>query len=147
MAIDSKRTLQHTFSRRRLLPALIRELFVAAGTLRGGKGLSLTDLADLPREQLALIMPRINPEFELSVVDGHVWSQHLRTGRWRQHFTVDPTSTYVFNQFDGVHTLGEVSFGLASSMQWEEDVAFACVADLFLSLVRYYVVLPANSLE
>ena len=147
MSLPSRQQLVYVINRRKLFPALLRELFVVAGAVQGNPGLSLSDLADLPDEQLAQIVPSINPEFEITVVEDHLWSRNIHTDLSRQHFVLNPTNILVFNQFDGVHTLGEIRDNLAATMAWEMEAAFAYVVDLFLSLVRYYVALPANAPE
>jgi hypothetical protein len=124
---------------------LLRETIVTLGMLRGGEGGRLSELENLPDEQLARIKPMVNPAFEIEVEAEHVLGRYKETGVAVSLFAVDETATLTaFNLFDGRHTLGEAGARLADQMNWDRDAGFAYARDLFLQLVENLVCVPRD---
>ena len=142
-------------SRRRLVPALLRETVVTLGMLRGGRGGRLADLRSLPDSELARMRPVVNPAYEILVAEDRatasaaredaVCARHRQSGAVLRLFsTADTADLSAFNRFDGQHRLGEIGVLLAQDTGWEEERAFVCARDLFLSLVGLSVCIPRD---
>ena len=131
-------------NRRGFFSALVREMIVAAGSSRGRAGYALADLSSLPDEVLSGLVPEVNPAFEIRVESGWLCSRNSNTGADIHLFELSAQNVYVFNRFDGCHTLSEIATDLASSAGCELQDAFAFTCDLFLLLARQYVCMPAN---
>jgi hypothetical protein len=132
-------------SRRAFLPSLLREAVVTLGMMRGGYGGRLSELGELPPEQLARIRPVLNPAYEILVEQDQVWAREIKTDRIVELFSVEDTENLAaFNLFNGKMTLGEVGARLSQELDWDETTAFAHVRDLFLSLVVHLVCVPRD---
>jgi hypothetical protein len=132
-----------TCSRREFLPSLVKETIVTLGMLRGGRGGRLSELADLPDEQLALIKPVVNRAFEIHVEEDQVLGRHKESGVVLTLFSVEESERLAaFNLFDGKRTLGQVGRLLAEELGWDESRAFTEARGLFLSLVSHLVCVP-----
>ena len=130
-------------SRREFLPSLLKETIVTLGMLRGGRGGRLSELADLPDEQLALIKPVVNPAFEIQVEEDDVLGRHKETGVVLRLFSVEERERLAaFNLFNGKRNLGQVGRLLAEELGWDEARGFAQACEVFLSLVSHLVCLP-----
>jgi len=134
-------------NRRGFFSALVREIVVAAGSSRGRTGYALADLSSLPDEVLSWLVPAVNPAFEIIVESGWLCGRNRNTGADIHLFELTAQNVYVFNRFDGFHTLSEIATDLSSSAGWELQDAFAFACDLFLLLARQYVCMPANPPE
>lgn len=132
-----------TCSRREFLPSLVKETIVTLGMLRGGRGGRLSELTDLPDEQLALIKPVVNRAFEIHVEEDQVLGRHKESGVTLTLFSVEESECLAaFNLFDGKRTLGQIGRLLAEELGWDEPQAFAQARELFLSLVSHLVCVP-----
>ena len=130
-------------SRREFLPSLFKETIVTLGMLRGGRGGRLSELADLPDEQLALIKPIVNRAFEIHVEGDRVLGKHKETGIVLELFSVEEGERLAaFNLFDGKRNLGQIGMLLSEELGWDESRAFAEARELFLSLVSHLVCVP-----
>jgi hypothetical protein len=142
-----RRDLPFTCSRRDFWRALLQEVFVISGSLKGRQGYRLSELGSLPDDQLAQVRPIMNPDHEIFVDQGHVWSKCEKTETTLKLFPVEKENLAAFDLFDGRHTLGEISERLSQEMGWGEARGFAHVRDLFLSLVSRLVCVPGNPLD
>jgi hypothetical protein len=133
-------------SRREFFPALLQEIRVLAGLTKGGQAFQLSELGNLPDQELAEIVPMRNPAFEVYVDQGYLWSREKQTGRAFQEFAWQPENMVAFTLFDGEKTLGEIGERVATEMGWEKDKGFAHVIDLFLSMVSHLACVPRNPL-
>lgn len=133
--------------RRAFFPLLLQEILVTVGSARGTPGYAIADLANLPDEQLAVIRPVINPDFQIRVVDGHVCSQlkNQEDAPLRSHFPTTPENLAVFNGINGELTLREIAVLAAAALAWEEDRAFDHVRAVFLALADHMVAVPQNT--
>lgn len=149
---ESERTEQYgrnaqafSCTRRRFLPALLREAIVTLGMLRGGEGGRLSELTSLPDERLADITPVLNPAFAIEAEGEKVWARYLETGATVPLFAADDDAAWMtFNLFDGRHTIQEAGIRLADRMGWDKDAGFAHAKDLFLQLVENLVCVPKD---
>jgi hypothetical protein len=132
-----------TCTRREFLPSLLKEMLVTLGMLRGGRGGRLSELADLPDEQMALIKPVVNRTFEIQVEEDQVLGRHKETGVVLKLFSVEESERLAaFNLFNGKRNLGQVGRLLAEELGWDEAQGFAQAREVFLSLVSHLVCVP-----
>jgi hypothetical protein len=141
---NSRYDLSFTCSRRNLWRALLQEVFVIYGSVKGGQGGRLSELGSLPDDQLAQVRPIVNPDCEIFVDQGHVWSRFKKTEATVKLFPLKPENLAAFNLFNGRHRLGEIGECLSQEMGWDEVTSFAHVRDLFLSLVSRLVCVPKD---
>ncbi|MBN1933370.1 MAG: hypothetical protein JW934_01830 [Anaerolineae bacterium] len=141
---SSRRGLAFTCSRRDFWPALLDEFRVFYGSVKGGRGGQLSQLRDLPDDQLAQVRPTLNPDYEIFVDQDFVCCRVRETGATRKLFQMKRESLAAFNQFTGRHTLTEIGAQLAQQMEWDEAAGFAYARDLFLALVDRLVCVPRD---
>ena len=139
-----RRDLSFTCSRRNLWRALLQEVFVIYGSVKGRQGRRLSELGSLPDDQLAQVRPIVNPDCEIFVDQGHVWTRFKKTEATVKLFPPRKENLVAFNLFNGRHRLGEIGSLLAQEMGWDEVRAFAHARDLFLSLVSRLVCVPRD---
>jgi len=142
-----RRDLPFTCSRRQFWRALLQEVFVISGSLKGRQGCRLSELGSLPDDQLAQVRPIVNPDHETFVEQGHIWSKCKKTEATLKLFPAEKENLVAFNLFNGRHSLGEIGERLSQEMDWDEARGFAHARDLFLSLVSRLVCVPANPLD
>jgi hypothetical protein len=142
-----RRDLAFTCSRRNFWRALLQEVFVISGSFKGRQGCRLSELGSLPDDQLARVRPIVNPDHEIFVDQGHVWSRCKTTEATLKLFPMEKENLVAFNLFDGRYSLGEIGERLSQEMDWDEARGFVHVRDLFLSLVSRLVCVPANPLD
>jgi hypothetical protein len=142
-----RRDLSFTCSRRNFWQALLQEGFVIFGSLKGGQGYRLSELGSLPDDQLAQVRPIVNPDHEIFMDQGHVWSKCEKTEATLKLFPMEKENLVAFDLFDGKHNLGEIGERLSQEMGWDEARGFAHVRDLFLSLVSRLVCVPRDPLD
>ena len=142
-----RRDLAFTCSRRQFWRALLQEGFVILGSFKGRLAYQLSELGSLPDDQLAQVRPIMNPDHEIFVDQGHVWSRCKKTEATLKLFPTEKENLVAFNLFDGRHTLGEISERLSQEMGWDEARGLDHVRDLFLSLVSRLVCVPGNPLD
>lgn len=146
--LDGTPSEDRPMSRRTFLRALVQEVPVVHGSLKGKKGCRLMDLATLPDEQLAQIKPVINDDYRIFVDQGQVWAEYkIKAETLLELFAVeDEVTRAIFNRFNGRHTLGEVARQVAEDMAWEEERAFQRARSFFLSLVERMICIPKDPL-
>jgi hypothetical protein len=124
---------------------LLREARVLSSTLKGGRSFALSDLGDLPDEQLARLIPLVRPVFAIYVDGEQVVAQHRETGSVAGLAPSTKENVLALNLFSGQINLGTAGRRLAREMGWDEPRGFAHVKDLFFSLVGSLVCIPLNS--
>jgi hypothetical protein len=144
---SSRRNLDFALSRRAFFPALLREAWVLSGVFEGKPAFALSELGNLSDDQLAGLIPMIVPAFAVYVEGEWVVGRHKKTGTKMQLFPAEKESVLALNLFNGKVTLAAAGSRLAQQLGWDEAQGFACVKDLFLSLVSHLVCAPRNPLE
>jgi hypothetical protein len=134
--------LPFNVNRGNLFSALFTEFNVYSGKNEGGNAYKLADLGIWPDEKLYMVTPVVSEGCKISLQGKMVWGQPLRTSKPIRLFPVDSPALMVFNKFDGMRLLGEVSRELAIEQGWKADHAFAYVRGLFLWLVLAGVCVP-----
>jgi len=129
-------------SRRALWPALLQELRVFYGSVKGGQGGTLSALHTLPDDQLAMTRPIVNPDYEIYPEDDYIYCRLRGTAKTRKLFKMEKETLMTFNQFNGQHDLREIGARLACEMGWDEAEGFAYARYLFLALVDRLVCIP-----
>jgi hypothetical protein len=148
LAERSRRSdLGFSLSRRAFFPALLREARVLSGTLKGGRSYALSELAGLPDDQLARLVPLILPVYAIYVDGERLVGRHAETSAFVELAPSVRENVLALNLFDGQITLGTAGRRLAQQMDWDEARGLAHVKDLFLSLVGRLVCVPRNSPE
>jgi len=142
-----RRGLAFTCSRRDFWPALLQEIRVIYGSIKGGSGGRLSELRDLSADQLAKVRPMVNPEYEIFVDQDHVCCRAKGTESTRKLFAMEKANLVTFNHFNGQHELGEIGTRLGQEMGWDESEGFAYARDLFLALVERLVCIPRDPPE
>lgn len=129
-------------SRRKLFPALLTELDAFTSKADGGVVLKLEDLGTCPEEQLALITPAIVTGCKIIAAGGRVYAELPSVSGRFEIFPLGTPAQMLFDLFDGMTTLAEMSADLACQMGWEISRAFAYTRGFFLWLVLAGVCLP-----
>jgi hypothetical protein len=142
-----RRDLPFTCSRRNFFGALLQELFVISGSLKGKQPYQLSELGSLPDDELAQVKPIVNPDYKIFADQGHIWGQGKKTEVTLKLFPMAKENLAVFNLFDGQHNLGQISEHLSQEMDWDEARGFGHARNLFLSLVSRLVCVPKDPLE
>jgi hypothetical protein len=142
---DGPSDLDFALSRRSFFPALLREAKVLSGTLQGVRSYPLRQLSDLPDDQLADLIPVIQPTISVVVEGEYLVGHHKDTDAVVQLVPSVKENVVALNLFDGRITLGTAGRLLARQMGWDGARGFAHVRDLFLSLAGRLICVPLNS--
>ncbi len=145
--MKDQRRSPFTYNRRQFWRALLQEMFVFSGSVKGGKAHQLSELSGLPDYQLAQIRPIVNPEYEIFTDQDHVWGRYKKTEATVRLFPTKAENLAVFNLFNGMYSLDEIGQQLSQEMDWDEARAFAHVRGLFLSLAINLVCVPRDPLD
>lgn len=145
--MKDQRRSPFTYNRRQFWRALLQEVFVFSGSVKGGQAHQLSELSSLPDHQLARVKPVVNPEYEIFVDQDHVWSKHKKTEATLRLFPTNKENLAAFNLFNGMYSLGEIGQQLSQEMNWDEARAFAHARDLFLSLAIHLVCVPRDPFD
>ena len=137
----------HVPARRRLLPAFGRQLLVLADQLKGGRAHQLGDLATLPDEQLAGLVPAFSPQFDVYSDGEHVRFRRRKDGTQVTQLPATPENVLACSLIDGYSTLGQIGQRLASAHSSDTALGYAHARSTFLALARHGVCAPANPLE
>ena len=140
----SNRGLSFRCSRRDLWPALLQELRVLYGSVKGGQGGRLSDLHALSDDQLAHVRPVLNPAYEIYPEEDYICCRLRETTKTRRLFKMEKENLITFNQFNGQHNLREIGERLSREIGWDEAEGFAYVRYLFLALGDRLVCLPKD---
>jgi hypothetical protein len=143
----SPQDISPTCNRRQFWRAMLHEAFVISEALKGKPPYQLSELGQLPDEQLAQIKPIVNSNHKIFIDQGYVYSQSKKSETTFKLFPMAKENLVVFNMFNGENSLGEVGRQVSQEMDWDEARGFAHARGLFLDLVRRLVCLPQNPLE
>jgi len=142
------RGLAFTCSRRDFWPALLQEIIVLRKAVQEGQpGYRLSELRDLPDEQLARIRPIANPEYEILVEEDHVCCRRKGMDKVRKLFRMTPENLATWNQFNGQRCLDEIGARLACEMGWEPELGYAYAREFFLALAERLACIPQDALD
>ena len=145
---QSKRSGRYgTVGRRGFFRSLAGETIAFFEELRGKPQFRLDDLGQFPDEELAQIMPKMRPDVEIIVAEGHISARLPKKGEVIFLFDREPANTFVFNRFNGRTTMRQIGTELAAALSWEEERSFAHVRSFFLRLVHLRVCVPGNPME
>lgn len=142
-----RKALSFTCNRRNFFKALLNETVVTLKTVQGGLSFRLSELGCLPDDQLARVIPTMNPGYEIYVEEGYLWTRNKQTSKVFKEFLLNEENRRTFNLFNGRNTLGEIGWQLSQEFGWEEAKAFARARGLFLSLADHQVCQPGNRME
>jgi hypothetical protein len=142
-----QRELSFACTRRRFFTALLQELLVTRRTLQGVPAFRLSELSHLSDDQLAQVIPIMNPDYEILVEHDRVWGRRKTSPSTQSLFLITPENLAVFNLFNGRLSLAEISEQAAQELNWGKAHTFTLAADLFLLLVGHLICLPKNMID
>jgi hypothetical protein len=124
---------------------LLREARVLSSTLKGGRSFALSELAELPDEQLKALIPLVRPVFDVFVEGERLVARHKEAGSIIELGPATREQVMALNLLAAETRLEVAGRRMARQMGWQEERGFAYVKDLFLSLVAHLVCVPLNS--
>jgi hypothetical protein len=133
--------------RRTFFKSLAGQVLSLAKEIHGIPQYHLSNLWQMPDPQLSFIRPVLQSDVEIMTEEKSV------NGRFRSKentfliFDREDKATFVFNQFNGQKTIGQISDELATEYAMEKEIAFAFCKDFFLKLIHLKVCIPANQIE
>lgn len=136
-----------TVGRRGFFRLLAGETVAFFEELRGRPQFRLSDLWGLPDEALARIIPKVPPDVEIVVAEGHISARIPGKDEPINLFDRELANTFVLNRFNGLTPIGRIGAELAAAMSWDEERGFANAKSLFLRMVRLGVCMPSNSIR
>jgi len=102
----------------------------------------LSDLGDMPNQDLVWVVPVLLPGGEISSKEGYVWGKAPAARNPVRLFPADSPAAFVLEQFNGERTIVDASRSLAVSAVWDKQRAFAYVRGVFLWLVLAKLYVP-----
>lgn len=142
--MDRDQTDGSPSGRRTFLRWLAKEGVALVEEARGRPQLQLGDLAGLPDEKLALIVPVIAPGIGIDVTEYQVTAARGEQDARIVLFDCAPETVFIFNQFDGTTSIAQAATELSTAMSLSAEESFTLTRDLFLHLARLGVCVPAN---
>jgi hypothetical protein len=144
--------MRHTeLPRRRLFARrLLAETAAFVKEIRGEPQRRLSDLADLPRERLALLTGVVAPGVEWTESDAAVqFLSRAEDGSATCIAVLDrtPENLAVLDRLNGVRTLGEIADSLTQNLGLEHERAWSHVVTTFFGLVGKGACVPANVVD
>ena len=130
--------------RRQLFPALLSELQAFNNNADGMAVAKLSDLGNCTDEEIARMVPSVVSGCQISLVDDHVYGQPPVTSKPFELFPTGIPALTVFNMFNGMTTIAEVSDHLSESTGWDSQRAFAYTRGVFLWLVVAGICMPTG---
>lgn len=134
--------LTFLFDRRAFWSEIKTRLNVMRSQGRGANAYTLAQLGEWPDEELAEIQPVLVPGCHVSGQDDFVCVQLPGAITPKKLFPIDSPALTVFNLFNGLNPLGEISQLLAESTGWEPQRSFAYARGFFLTLVKAGICVP-----
>ena len=111
----------------------------------GRPQLALSDLPNLPPEELGRLIPTVCPSTEILIREDHVIARTPPDGADLVLFPVSSLELTIFNLFNGQNTLLQAVQRVGAECGVEQQDAMSVARDLFLRLVAHAVCAPANS--
>ncbi len=136
--------LEFAVTRRTFFRALLAQAREAAGSLRGQPCFSLSALQDLPPDQLARLVPEVQPGWALHVEGDRLVARGRETGAVLDLAPATKENILTLNLLDGDRTIGSAGRRLAREMGWSEEEAMAHVREFFFVLAGTLVCRPRN---
>ena len=121
-----------------------RETAVWFEELRGRRHVKFDDLAKLPPEEIAALVPQICPGVRIVPGDGQVSARLPGASEAVVLFLSDEANLAVFNGFNGRNSIKKVAGELSAAMAWPREIAMEHVKHLFFRLLRLRVCVPAT---
>lgn len=137
-------------SRRLFARRLLGEAAAFVKEMSGEPQRRLSDLADLPRERLALLTGAVAPGVEWTESDQAVQFLSRAADGSATCIAVlerSPENLAVFDRLNGVRTLGEIADSLTQDLGLEREQAWSHAVTTFFGLVEKGVCVPANVVD
>jgi len=135
---------RHVTGRRHFFRLFAGETVALIDELQGTPQCRLVDLWELPNAELAALVPQICPGVDIVPQDGRTCARIPGNGDLLALFISDEESEFIFNRFDGLHTIGQIACELGTALAVSEEESLARVRTLFLRLVRMKACIPSN---
>ena len=131
-------------SRRQFLPALVNDFLVTCDQTDGRPTYKLAELGTWEDDQLAAMIPRVVKGCLITVKDGFVWGQPLKTSKPITLFPFQSPARIAFNSINGTTSIQEISEEICLATGWDRERSFSYIRGLFLWLVLTRVCQPVN---
>lgn len=132
-------------SRRGLLSAAADAAEERRRRLNGAQSHRIEELADWPDEALAELFPAVNSRAKIGLSDGVVFAETSAAVDPIPLFRTDSPALFIFNQFNGRQTMGQVIGNVSEHTGWDEEQSRRMVRAVFLKLCEVRVCEPRNS--
>jgi len=132
-------------TRRAFFRALLVEARQATASLSGAPSFSLADLQALPAEELARLVPEVQPGWALHVDGDRLVARERGSNVLLDLLPASRENVLAMNLLDGRRTIDSAARRLAREMGWPEEQAFEHVRQLFFTLAGALVCLPREA--
>ena len=109
---------------------------------RGAPSYVIEDLAGFDAESLGQIRPRVNTRAKISLAKAVVYAETSASVDPIPLFEVSSPVLFIFNQFNGLQTVAEISAKTAEHTGWDADRSREAVRSVFLKLCEVRVCEP-----
>jgi len=130
--------------RRRFFKQLARESLTFVDEIRGIPQCRLSDLQKLPDQTISKLIPRVSPGVQIIVGDGQVRARIPGRKELKVLFGVEAPELEIFNRFNGINTIAQVTEHLARLYGVSGDEMLPRVRALFFRLAQESVCVPGN---
>jgi len=130
--------------RRRFFKQLARESLTFVDEIRGIPQCRLSDLQKLPDQTISKIIPQVSPGVQIIVEDGQVRARIPGRKELKVLFGLEGPELEVFNQFNGINTVAQITEHLARLRGVSGDEVLPRVRALFFRLAQESVCVPGN---
>jgi len=134
-------------TRRRSFTQFLGNLLVSADEIRGHKNCAFGDLEKLDRAKLEKLIPAINKEYELSILNGRLVGRNRNTGEKVPVFEPGIENTAAFNLINGKNNVAKICQFFSSETRCGDDESFQFVKKLLLDLLRIRICVFLNPVE
>ena len=134
-------------TRRQAFTQFLGSLLVSADEIRGHKHCAFVDLENLDRTKFEKLIPAINREYELSVLNGRLVGQNRNNKERITLFEPGIENIMVFNLINGKNKVGKVADVFSTEMHQGSDESFEYVKKLLLDLLRLHICVFLNPVE
>ncbi len=104
----------------------------------------IEDLSSFDDGELSKLYPIVNKKASISLRKSVVYAETSADVDPIPLFDLDSPALYIFNQFNGMQTIGEINKRVAEHTGWDEEKTSETVRAVFLKLCEVRVCEPGN---
>lgn len=130
--------------RRTFFKYMTCNILVAIDEIRGIPQLKLSDLEELPVEQIKRIIPKIDDRNIYFIERGILWSKDRKTMTVKNICEIDPVEQTIFKRFSGIETVGEIALWASEHHNLIPEEGFRITSEFFIRLAKNRVCFPGN---